>query len=306
MDIGGKRRSEKFEDRGHGGGGGGGGGGVASTLMGVAMRRFGIKGALVVGVLAGGVYLLAPDSVRSALLGGRAGSGRADGAAGAKVCDASKKNAEACDFSRVVLASTEDVWTAKFSAGSMPRYDGRSPKSYELPTLVIFAGSVSTNGCGSATSAVGPFYCPADNKLYIDPSFYDTLAARLKAPGDFAQAFVIAHEVGHHVQNMIGSLRLRPSGETKEQASVRAELQADCFSGVWGHSARADLKITDEDLSEAIQAAHAIGDDALGHSDESKYTHGSSDQRIRWFRRGFDNGDPRKCDTFAVEDYDKL
>ena len=270
----------------------------------MVMRRFGVKGAVVAGLLMGGVYMVAPDSVRQAMVG--PGGTSSQGASKGKVCDASPKNAAACDFSRAVLASTEDVWTKQFGAGALPKYSKQVPKRYPKPTLVVFANSVSTGGCGNATSATGPFYCPADDKLYIDPSFYDTLEQRLKSPGDFAQAYVIAHEVGHHIQNIMGSLRIQPPGETKAQASVRAELQADCLAGVWGHSARADLKIDDKDLAEATQAAHSIGDDALGHSDESKFTHGSSEQRIRWFRKGFDSGDARKCDTFAVKNYADL
>jgi uncharacterized protein len=129
---------------------------------------------------------------------------------------------------------------------------------------------------------------------------------RLRAPGDFAQAYVIAHEVGHHVQNLIGATSIKVKGETENQNSVRVELQADCLAGVWGHTARASLEINDEDLREALNAAHAIGDDSLGHSNERSYTHGSSAQRQRWFRRGFDSGDPRQCDTFAVRNYAEL
>ena len=129
---------------------------------------------------------------------------------------------------------------------------------------------------------------------------------RLRAPGDFAQAYVIAHEVGHHVQNLIGSTRLEMRGESANQNSVRVELQADCLAGVWGHTARASLQVTDEDLAEALTAAHAIGDDTLGHADERKFTHGSSEQRKRWFRRGFDTGDARQCDTFAVQSSQSL
>lgn len=302
MDIGGKRRSDNFEDRGAGGGGGG-GGGLAPRLLGAAMRTFGIKGGVVVGALLGGVYLFAPSSVKQALVGGNVTSG---GGGGALVCDASPKNAQACDFSRAVLASTEDTWKAKFAAGELPTYGKAVPRTYVEPTLVVFSGGVSTGGCGNATSAVGPFYCSGDEKLYIDPSFYDDLATQLKAPGDFAQAYVIAHEVGHHIQHVIGSLGQGVRGETKNQGSVRVELQADCFAGVWGHTARADLSINDKDLADATQAAHAIGDDALGHRDEAKFTHGSSEQRIRWFKRGFDSGDPRQCDTFAVANYDDL
>ncbi len=300
MDIGGKRRSDNFEDRGSGSGRGG-GSGMGVQLLGFAFRKFGFKGVLVAGVALGGVYFLAPDSVKQSLVGGTTTSASGAG----QVCDASEKNAAACDFSRAILASTEDTWVKKFQAGELPDY-GSKPGSYQMPTLVVFSGGVNTGGCGSATSAVGPFYCPADKKLYIDPSFYDTLAQRLKAPGDFAQAYVIAHEVGHHVQNLIGSSRLQVKGETKNQVSVRVELQADCLAGVWGHSAQKDLKITDEDLSEATNAAHSIGDDALGHTDESKFSHGSSKQRIYWFKRGFDSGDPRQCDTFAVKDYREL
>jgi predicted metalloprotease len=148
--------------------------------------------------------------------------------------------------------------------------------------------------------------CPQDRKLYIDPSFYEIMARRLKAPGDFAQAYVIAHEVGRHVQNLIGTTRAEPEGETRNQVSVRVELQADCFAGVWGHSAKASLKINDEDLKEAVNAAHSIGDDALGASNASAYTHGTSAQRMRWFRRGFDSGDPRQCDTFGSRKYKEL
>ena len=132
------------------------------------------------------------------------------------------------------------------------------------------------------------------------------MAQRLRAPGDFAQAYVIAHEVGHHVQNLIGSGRMPTRGETSNQHSVRVELQADCLAGVWGHTASASLQITDDDLDEALTAAHAIGDDALGHSDEGTFTHGSSAQRKRWFRRGFDSGDARQCDAFAVQNSHEL
>jgi uncharacterized protein len=171
---------------------------------------------------------------------------------------------------------------------------------------VVFSGGVSTGGCGNASSDVGPFYCPGDRKLYIDPGFYQVMETRLKAPGDFAQAYVIAHEVGHHVQNLIGSSKLRLKGENANQSSVRVELQADCLAGVWGHTAKAVLQITDEDLREATSAAHAIGDDTLGQANADDYTHGTSAQRMRWFRRGFDGGDARQCDTFAVEKYSEL
>ena len=306
VDIEGQRRSEKFEDRGSGGRGGGGGGLPLNALSSI-VRLLGVKGAAVVGVLAAGVFFLAPASVKQALLravsGGAESSGQSTGSGSA--CQASPTNGKACDFSRAVLASTEDVWKSQFQQGTLPSY-GVAAGSYQEPTLVVFANAVATGGCGSATSDTGPFYCPGDRKLYIDPTFYDVMEQKLKAPGDFAQAYVIAHEVGHHIQNLIGSTQLQPAGETKNQVSVRVELQADCLAGVWGHSARASLKINDEDLKEAVTAAHAIGDDALGHSNANDYTHGSSAQRIRWFRRGFDAGDPRQCDTFAVKKYAEL
>jgi predicted metalloprotease len=306
VDIEGRRRSSKFEDRGSGGGGRG--GGLPLNALSSIVRLIGVKGAAIVGVIGAGVYFLAPASVKQALLsalsGGSQGSSQTTSGSGS-ACKTSPANDKACDFSRAVLASTEDVWAAQFQQGTLPSY-GSAPGAYQDPTLVVFSNSVSTGGCGNATSDVGPFYCPGDHKLYIDPTFYDVMEQRLKAPGDFAQAYVIAHEVGHHVQNLIGATKQKPAGATSNQVSVRVELQADCLAGVWGHTARASLKITDEDLKEAVTAAHAIGDDALGHSNASDYTHGSSAQRIRWFRRGFDSGDPRQCDTFAVSKYAEL
>jgi predicted metalloprotease len=306
MDIDGQRRSSKFEDR---GGGSRGGGGLLIGALSSLVRMLGFKGAAIVAVIGAGVYFLAPASVKQAILsalsGGSQGSSQTTSASSGSACQATAANGKACDFSRAVLASTEDVWAAQFKQGTLPKY-GSAPGAYQDPTLVVFSNSVSTGGCGNATSDVGPFYCPGDRKLYIDPTFYDVLARRLKAPGDFAQAYVIAHEIGHHVQNLIGSTGITPAGESKNQVSVRVELQADCLAGVWGHSARTSLKIDDADLKEAVTAAHAIGDDALGHSNASDYTHGSSAQRIRWFRRGFDSGDPRQCDTFGVSKYADL
>jgi predicted metalloprotease len=305
MRIGGRRRSENFEDRGTGRGSGG--GGVPIQALTSIVSLLGVKGTLIVGALLAAAFFLLPAGLRQELLvaltGG--GAGGPSGPGTGSVCQASEANGAACDFSRVVLASTEDVWTPLFERGTLPSY-GTPLGAYRHPTLVVFAGSVSTGGCGNATSGVGPFYCPADEKLYIDPSFYGVMEKRLRAPGDFAQAYVIAHEVGHHVQNLIGSTRLKPTGETSNQNSVRVELQADCLAGVWGHTARTSLEITDEDLGEALTAAHAIGDDTLGHSDVRKFTHGTSEQRKRWFRRGFESGDARQCDTFAVRSYGEL
>jgi predicted metalloprotease len=300
------RRSSNFEDRGTGRGGGRGGGVPIQALLSL-VSLLGFKGSLVAGgVLAIGFFVL-PAGLKQELLGALTGGGQAalSSPDAGSVCEASQANGAACDFSRVVLASTEDVWKQTFEREALQNY-GSARGAYQQPTLVVFANSVSTGGCGDATSDVGPFYCPGDQRLYIDPSFYSVMERRLRAPGDFAQAYVIAHEVGHHVQNLIGSTRLNPSGETSNQNSVRVELQADCLAGVWGYTARASLQITDDDLGEALTAAHAIGDDTLGHSDERKFTHGSSEQRKRWFRRGFDSGDARQCDTFAVQSYQEL
>jgi predicted metalloprotease len=297
MDTEGRRRSDNFEDRGQGAGGGRAAMALPIQALVGLVRILGVKGTLVVAAVLGAGYFLLPSGIKQQLFG--SGSEPANGGAAAtSVCKASPSSAKACDFSRVILASTEDVWTATFRRDELPSY-GRAQVQYSDPTLVVFAVSVDT-GCGTATSAVGPFYCPRDRRLYIDPSFYQVMERRLRAPGDFAQAYVIAHEVGHHVQNLIGATNARLRGETANQLSVRVELQADCFAGVWGHTARASLAIDERDLKEAVNAAHAIGDDALGNTNAVDQTHGTSAQRMRWFRRGFESGDARKCDTFSV------
>ncbi|MES1165248.1 MAG: neutral zinc metallopeptidase [Verrucomicrobiota bacterium] len=302
MDTEGRRRSDNFEDRGFSGGRQAAAAGLPVTLLFGLARFLGVKGVLVLGAVGVAGYFLAPASVKQllvGLLGGQADVSAPGTGAGASTCAASPANGKACDFSRVVLGSTEDVWTAQFERGALPDYGG-GRVAYRMPTLVVFSGGVSTGGCGNATAAVGPFYCPADRKLYIDPAFYAVMEQRLKAPGDFAQAYVIAHEVGHHVQNLIGANQVNKPREDRNQTSVRLELQADCLAGVWGHTARASLSITDGDLAEALNAAHAIGDDTLGHANAAEYTHGTSAQRMRWFRSGFDSGDARSCDTFAT------
>jgi len=298
----GRRRSTNFEDRGDGGGRGPGGDSLPLAALSAITRTFGLRGILVLGVVGAVGYFVAPAIVKQLVAGLFSGGDATSGAgpaSGSSTCGASPANAKACDFSRVVLASTEDVWTGEFQRGALPDY-GRAAGAYRVPTLVVFSRGIATGGCGDATSAVGPFYCPADRKLYIDPTFYQVMERRLKAPGDFAQAYVVAHEVGHHVQNLIGANQIRKPGEDRNQTSVRLELQADCFAGVWGHTARASLSITEADLREALNAAHAIGDDALGHANAAEYTHGTSAQRMHWFRQGFDTGDARRCDTFAA------
>jgi predicted metalloprotease len=204
-------------------------------------------------------------------------------------------------FVAVVLADTEDNWTEIF------RGLGRS---YEEPTLVLFSGAVQS-ACGFAQSAMGPFYCPANRKLYIDLSFYDDLRNRFGAPGDFAQAYVIAHEVGHHVQTLLGisdrvhRARQRADEETANALSVRLELQADCLAGVWAHHADRMRQLLEEgDIKEGLNAASAIGDDRLqmqsrGYVTPESFTHGSAAQRVRWFRQGIETGSLNTCDTFA-------
>lgn len=204
-------------------------------------------------------------------------------------------------FVRAVLADTEDVWNEVFQ---------RSGKRYIEPKLVLFTDQVRS-GCGLAGASVGPFYCPGDQKVYIDLSFYQELKNRFRAPGDFAQAYVIAHEIGHHVQNLLGVMgraKSGPSGmrgETANQRSVRVELQADFLAGVWAHYAQMKGVVEPGDIDEALQAASAIGDDRLqrqsqGYVVPDSFTHGTSEQRSRWFRKGFETGDIRQGDTFSA------
>jgi hypothetical protein len=204
-------------------------------------------------------------------------------------------------FVSFVLDDVQATWDGEIEALG---------RRYEPAKLVLFTGQTHTSGCGFGAAAVGPFYCPADGRVYIDLSFYDQLRRRFGAPGDFAQAYVIAHEIGHHVQNLLGisdRVRRAPSHQRSgaEGLSVRLELQADCFAGVWAaHARRRDLLETG-DVEEALGAAAAIGDDRLqrrsgGAVQPESWTHGSSEQRARWFRRGLERGDPRACDTFAA------
>ena len=207
-------------------------------------------------------------------------------------------------FVSVVLAETEDVWREQFRAMG---------REYRDPALVLFTGEVES-ACGMSSAAVGPFYCPGDSKVYIDLSFYDLLRQRFKAPGDFAQAYVIAHEVGHHVQNLLGvsdkvhAMRERMSEREYNQLSVRLELQADFYAGVWAHYAeKSKHLLEDGDIEEALGAASAIGDDQLQRQSQGSvvpdaFTHGTSAQRVRWFRKGFETGDLRQGDTFSARE----
>jgi len=202
-------------------------------------------------------------------------------------------------FVAKVLGSTEDVWTNIFA---------RSGSQYRPPTLVLYDGLTGT-ACGTGQAAMGPFYCPNDEKLYVDLSFYRDLERRFHAPGDFAEAYVIAHEVGHHVQKLTGTFRRLEAARGRAQGasgvSVRMELQADCYAGVWGHYAGMMKELDPGDLEEALNAATAIGDDRLQQQTQGRvvpesFTHGTSAQRTRWFKRGFDSGRPQDCDTFAA------
>ncbi len=207
------------------------------------------------------------------------------------------------EFVSVVLADTEDTWNALFQ-----RWD----RTYTEPTLVLFSGAVES-ACGYAQAAVGPFYCPRDQKVYIDLSFYNDLKNRFRAPGDFAQAYVIAHEIGHHVQTLLGisekvhKLRSRVSKVEANRLSVMQELQADCFAGIWAHYADKARQILEEgDIEEALNAASSIGDDRLqkqsrGYVTPDSFTHGSSAQRVRWFRQGLETGNVSQCNTFKAD-----
>jgi uncharacterized protein len=293
----GRRESENIEDqRGMGPTGGGG------LPGGIGMRAggFGVVGTLVILLLGlvfgfdpsfllnGGYVEQAPAPRSSTTSQGRLPGARSDA------------EGDLSSFVSVVLAETEDVWGDIFT---------RSGRHYEEPVLVLFSDAVQS-GCGSARSSMGPFYCPADHKLYIELSFYRELRNRLGAPGDFAQAYVIAHEVGHHVQNLLGVSRdvqaaqRQASRSEANTLSVRLELQADCFAGIWANRMAQQKAVLEQgDIEEALNAASAVGDDRLqaqstGRVMPDSFTHGSSTQRVEWFRRGLENGDPNSCDIF--------
>ena len=268
------------------------GAGGLGMLLNFVGRTFGIKGILVLvvlGFIGWQMGLLDP----AALLGG--GQVQETG------YQPSPEEQERIEFVRVVLADTEDVWSREFT---------RIGRQYQEPGLVVYTGQYPT-GCGMGDARMGPFYCPADRKIYIDLGFYDELERTLEAPGDFAQAYVIAHEVGHHVQNLLGisgqvaALRGRPE---YNQHSVRLELQADYLAGVWAHHNRHYLERGD--IEEAMQAANQIGDDAMQRRTQGQvvphaFTHGTSEQRMRWFQRGLEGGRIEEGDTFEVP-YERL
>ena len=298
MRFGGRRTSDNVESQrgmGFGRGGGGGLGGGASLLFGLVASRFGIGGVVVLFLLfalfgglgdflgGGGQQAVAPQ--------GRTGESAAN------VCQSD----EVTRFSCQVLASTEEQWGAIYQAAGA---------RYAPPRLVFYTGG-GRSGCGAADAQMGPFYCPADQRIYLDTSFFAELARRFGAPGDCAQAYVIAHEVGHHIQPINGtSERIRRAQSAVREGDANAmqvqmELQADCLAGVWAHHAETKRDLLEPgDAEEGLAAAAAVGDDRIqrrmqGQVVPESFTHGSAEQRMTWFRRGFGSGDPRGCDTFA-------
>jgi uncharacterized protein len=283
----GNRESDNVEDRRAGGG-----------MRGLPVGGRGIGlGTIVIALLASWIFGINPLSVLGLVDGG-------GGAMPQQQAPAQRPPADdnMAKFVGTVLADTEDVWGSLFKGAGA---------QYPQPKLVLFRGATPT-ACGAGQAAMGPFYCPSDQKVYIDLGFYETMKRQLGAPGDFAQAYVIAHEVGHHVQNVLGisgkvdAARGRVSQAEQNALSVRLELQADCFAGVWAHHAQKSRQILEQgDIEEAMNAAAKIGDDALqkksqGYVVPESFTHGSSAQRMRWFKAGLESGSMKSCDTFST------
>jgi predicted metalloprotease len=282
----GDRQSDNIEDR--RGGGGGGGFGIGGGTVGI--------GTIVIALLGSWFFGVSPSTILSLLSGGSP----------AQVQQAPAHppaNDRETQFVRTVLGYTEDTWSQIFRANGA---------TYSPPRLVLYSGRTSTGGCGAGQAAVGPFYCPADRKVYIDLTFFRMMQQRFQVGGEFTQAYVIAHEVGHHVQNLLGisgkvdSARRNLSETQANAASVRLELQADCFAGVWAyHTNQAKQIIEQGDVESALNAASAIGDDALqrqsrGEVVPDSFTHGTSAQRVRWFKRGLETGSVEQCNTFEA------
>ena len=299
----GGRESENVEDRRGQGGGFGRGGFPGGRLPGGGIR-IGRGGLGIGGVLALLVVSMLLGVDPTVLLNGGAPMEQQTAGYDPESVPRSSADDELSRFVSVVLADTEDTWQAMFQ---------QMGQQYQDPKLVLFSGVVNS-GCGNAQAAMGPFYCPLDQKVYIDLSFYREMRDRFQAPGDFAQAYVIAHEVGHHVQNLLGisdqvqaAQRRAGSGPQANNLSVRLELQADCFAGLWANHANRERQILEPgDVEEALNAASAIGDDRLqrqsrGTVSPDSFTHGSSEQRVRWFRTGLESGQIQACDTFSAE-----
>ena len=283
------RESDNIEDR----------RGVRGSMMGGGGRRIGV-GTIVLALVA--MYFgVDPSVVLNMGAGMPETQHQASVAPGVRATGQAEDDALARFTSRV-LADTEDTWGELFRAGG---------KQYREPTLVLYTGGTQT-ACGAGQAAMGPFYCPGDERVYLDLGFYRDLQARFAAPGDFAQAYVIAHEIGHHVQHQLGiaekvqQAKQRASARDANLLQVRMELQADCFSGIWAHHANRSRGILEQgDVEEALRAASAIGDDTLqkqaqGYVVPESFTHGSAEQRARWFRRGLDSGEMKACDTFSA------
>ncbi len=295
MRWGGERESSNVEDRRGGGGGGGrmpvGGRGIGLGTIAIALVAgwiFGINPLTILGIIGGGEPEIAQQAPEPP--------------AGRPAPSGQPAQDERSRFVSVVLASTEDAWGEIFRRGQA---------QYQPPRLVLFTGRTNT-ACGLGDAAAGPFYCPGDRRLYIDLRFFDLLRERFRASGDMAEAYVIAHEVGHHVQNLLGTMdkvqaaRARMSQQQYNQLSVRLELQADCYAGIWAHhSQQAKNWLEAGDIEEALGAASAVGDDNIQRQTQGvvvpeSFTHGSAAQRTRWFKTGFQSGDLRQCDTFAA------
>lgn len=282
----GRRQSRNVDDR--RGAAVAGGSGILLMLLRFIVGRFGIRGVLFLAMMGGGMYMMGINPM-AFIQGGQVSTGSAE-----PIDD------ETSQFVSTILGQTEDVWSEIFAeAGS----------TYPPPTLVMFSGQVSS-ACGFASAASGPFYCPADKRVYLDASFFRELAQRFGAPGDFAAAYVIAHEVGHHVQTITGiSAKVRAAQQRASEIEsnalqVRMELQADCYSGLWAKRANESGDfLEDGDIEEGLRAAAAIGDDAIQrnagrHVTPESFTHGSSEQRVEWFTRGYRTGAVDECDTF--------
>ena len=314
----GRRQSDNIEDQrgapspgglgGLGGLGARGGGAGIMRLLPMLFKVLGVKGTLIAGLgLVAFMYFSGGDL--GAMLGGAAPGSAVQSAertttSANKPVQQSAEEKELVDFVSVVLADTEQTWEMLF------RQMGRT---YQEPRLVLYRDAVQS-ACGLGQAAMGPFYCPGDQKVYLDLSFFDDLRSRHDAPGDFAQAYVIAHEVGHHIQTLLGissQVHQQKSRVGKAEAnalSVRQELQADCFAGMWGYYANNNRQMLDPgDVEEGMVAAAAIGDDRLqkqarGYVSPESFTHGTSQQRVRWLKKGLEQGDLSACDTFAVRD----
>ncbi|MBP1146655.1 MULTISPECIES: neutral zinc metallopeptidase [Pseudomonas] len=288
------RRSDNVVDARDGGSSGGGGG------MRIGGKGLGLGGIVIIVAIG---LLTGQDPMQ--ILGQLTGQVTEQSAPpSAQTREAPPANDQQAEFVRSILGDTEDTWRAVFA---------QNGREYKDPTLVLFSGQVNS-ACGRATSATGPFYCPADQQVYLDMEFFREMAQRFSAAGDFAQAYVIAHEVGHHVQTLLGISakvdKARQSGQKMEGANgllVRQELQADCFAGVWAYNAQNRLNwLEPGDIEEALNAANAIGDDRLqqqssGRVAPDSFTHGTSAQRVRWFKAGFAQGQINQCDTFAAK-----